>query len=209
MPLRKAPEFNAEVKRLLEEVGWKAFVFATKGKSEPDLVSIKGNEALIIETKSEAESKTKGCLNTYPESKINPLRESCNRLYKQEKKKKAFPLWIIHILGQSIWYVKHQETWNLEKEGYSTVYDKGVGCFEKDGVRYRHFPALAFPSGEKKNVEEALNYINKILDEKKGYKIEWEYHDLPNHYISLIIINKEAVERLDEIIDSIASYKLS
>jgi hypothetical protein len=86
------------------------------------------------------------------------------------------------------------------------VHDDGVYYFEKEGVRYRQFPALAFPNDEEINVKDALDHINKSI-ENVECKIEYDDLDLSSLDIKLFVIkNKETVEKLDEIIDTIASY---
>ncbi len=99
---RKAQEFNKDLKEGLEAKGY--MVYEEKNiyeryKSKPDMIAIKGNAALIIETKSEKESKDRGCLTYHDPDSYDHHNQSKNwRKYCRDLVHGDVAIWMVHII---------------------------------------------------------------------------------------------------------------
>lgn len=116
------------------------------GKSKPDLVAIKENEALIIEVKSEKEAPRLGCVSYIPRNADSDTKN----LHKNAKNlPKDFKSWYIHI-SQAMYYSMNvgsgQSQWELDN-----------GILQGKSCK----PALAFPTKYGNQVDQALNEWKK------------------------------------------------
>jgi len=165
---RDAKEFDAALKKSLEERGYTVNKMGGS-LSRPDMIAIKDNIALIIETKSENESRLKDCL-TWDGSpkhpyikKLQDWREYCDSL-----PDKDVAVWMVHINLQALCYPKF-----FQKFGENISYG---WCMEDETVNVEleectRIPTLAFPEIYKNHVQEAVRLMGIAIDEGAFMKL--------------------------------------
>ncbi len=159
---RGAKEFDADLKKSLEERGYT--IHEIGGNiSRPDMIAIKDKTALIIETKSENESRLKGCL-TWDDSPKHPYKKKLQdwREYCDSLPDKNVAIWMVHINLQALCYPMF-----LQKSGENISY----GWYLQDKIanveleECTRIPALAFPESYKNQVQEAVRLMESEINE--------------------------------------------
>lgn len=165
---RDAKEFDADLKKSLEERGYTIHEIGGS-LSRPDIIAIKDNIALIIETKSENESRLKDCLTwdgspKHPyKKKLQDWREYCDTL-----PDKDVAVWMVHINVQAICYPIFFEKDAKDKDYYLFIKDKTTNKALEVCTR---IPALAFPEIYKNHVQEAVRRMGIVIDESAFMKL--------------------------------------
>lgn len=161
---RDAKKFDADLVKSLEQRGYTINKMGGS-LSRPDIIAIKDNIALIIETKSENESRLKDCL-TWDGSQKHPYikklqdwREYCDSL-----PDKDVAVWMVHINLQALCYPMFFQK-SSEKKSYGW-------CLQDDTVNVEleectRIPALAFPEIYKNQVQEAVRLMGIVIDESQ------------------------------------------
>ena len=145
-------EFEDKFVKILKDLGYVVFDKIHGSRRQPDLIAIKGKDALVIETKSWSESKNNSWLSTYKGDYLRPFREKC----KSKKIPRAIAKWIFTIQGQLKYYLTHKKEWYVNEAELS---------------KFKVIPCLAFPAEHKTDVIKAskyskLKYKSEIFDKK-------------------------------------------
>jgi len=163
---RNGTKFNTDLINNLKKIDFTKYEenieMKKNGKygSQPDVVAIKDNIALIIETKSECEAGKKGCLvpkqgspNHKYYNTFKNWREYCKSL-----PDKSVAVWMVHI--------------NLQALYYPIVFQKSYGWEmkeKKDNDALKEctwIPAFAFPESYKQDVLEAIDRMGITLEDQ-------------------------------------------
>lgn len=171
---RGEKDFKPLVKEKLEKEGYRVVFDVKINKRRPDIVAIKGEEALIVEVKSEREATNTRCLETFEkdDAETRKVRERA-----REELEKEVGIWYVYI-HQALGYFK------IGREGRWE--SKEVGLSEG---KYQLKPALAFPTNYRTWVEKALGEWKK--NPIGGYKVkDWQFLSLDSE-VNVVIIDCE------------------
>lgn len=167
---RGKTKFDVDLAKSLEQRGYTIYeedkMKGIKYTSKPDMIAIKDKTALIIETKSEKESKDSGCLTYRNNSAENPhpyykkslsWRDYCNSISNKDA-----AIWMVHINLQALFYPIFFQKCGENKPGGWRMRDDTVNVELEECTR---IPALAFPESYKKHVQEALRIMRIMINE--------------------------------------------
>lgn len=137
--------------------------------SRPDIIAIKNKTALIIETKSEKESKESDCLTSSDPlgdigEKCQAWRKYCYGLVKAEVVSWKIAIWMVHINVQALCYPMFFEKSAKDKDYYLYIQDKTDKTINK--AECTRIPALAFPESYKQAVLEAIDRMGITLKDE-------------------------------------------